>query len=592
MKTSYVMAPQRASGMYVAGMLGLVLFTPSHTVHAQVAPPPHALPSTSSGALLQQNQSLLSPDATNKPAQGSAEGNDVSDIAPELEKDSGPKLLVKRFELDETLPEPAAAHVQKLFKSVEARELSYADITRVRILLNAILRNEVDLLAYAVLPDQKVDDGVVRFSIKHGSVEGLSLKNTSLVSDKTLMSYLPARGSDAKAPSLAELEQVAHRIDALSGVDSARIGLAPGEKIGTTDATMVVTSTPRIRGAVLADNSGSPASGANRVGVQAIINSPLGMGDQFQGVALYAPPSHQGREGRGGHTVLGQASYELPLGRDGIRGGVQYSRINYQQGGPYKDIFDPNGFADVTGIYANKPLLQRDNANLTLGGTLDYKKLTDTFFELSSRRSSIVAGAKLSGYKLGELAGRPNAVQFDATLVAGYLKRRELGAFDFDGLTPSGRFGKFVGNVEFSQKIRDGLSASLKGSIQLANRHLDSSEQMGLTGAQAVRGYNSQLSSVDQGAVLSASLTQQINPVPGLQASLFYDQGRGQINKQHALDGAANMITVKSAGLGLSYQYNKKVSINVTYAKRVGAAPLGQAVSDGSQTWVSATMLF
>lgn len=167
----------------------------------------------------------------------------------------------------------------------------------------------------------------------------------------------------------------------------------------------------------------------------------------------------------------------------------------------------------MASVYVNKPLIDRDSTQLIVGATLDYKRLRDGFFGVDSKRHSVLGGIKASGYRQGTLAGKPNALQFDVALQTGDLTQPKLGLFDSEEFPIAGRFSKFNGNLLYAQALPAGLTASLKSSAQLANRHLDGSEQMSLSGLQGVRGYGPELLGVDQGAVVQANLSQSI-PFP------------------------------------------------------------------------------
>lgn len=596
-------------GLGFTSLVGVAFFPCAQTVHAQNA----SIPGTSSGRLLQQNQSLLAPAPANKSSDGSEDGGQTTWQGDRTPSQTQSYVNVRRFVLDQTLPEPASTHVRQLFSQVEGRRLSFSEVARVRAALNTVLRTDMDVLTYAVLPPQEVDDGTVRFEIHHGRIEKVLLKNDSLVSDATLTRFLPATristspiladwretgltnarpDAAGEAPSLSDVEHALRRMTALPGVARVQPALARGQSIGTTDVTLQATADARVNGVLVADNSGSATAGRNRVGAQLFVNSPLGFGDQFQSLLFYAPPKGQARASEGGDTAIGQLSYDVPLGYTGMRGGAAYTQVHYRQGGPNRQLFEANGTAEVAGVYFSKPLIDHDGAQLAVGATVDYKRLRDGFFEVDSKRHSIVSGVKASGYRQAVLAGKPNAVQFDASVQTGYLTQAKLGLFDSEDFPTAGHFSKFNGNFLYAQGLHAGFTASVKSSVQLASRHLDGSEQMSLSGLQAVRGYGPELLSVDRGAVVQASLSRSIDPVPGLSASVFYDHGRGQINKQQALDGVANTFTVRAAGVGLGYQSKRKVTVNVTWAKRIGVMPEGQPVSPGSQVWINTSVAF
>ncbi|MEO6917475.1 MAG: ShlB/FhaC/HecB family hemolysin secretion/activation protein [Collimonas sp.] len=588
MKNSQRRFPLRANAMMLAGIAGMSLLPIHQASHAADLP---MVPMTSSGSLLRQNLPLFSPVPASQSAADSNAGADLQTATVQTLQSAEPRVRVLRFVQSEALPEPAATNVRAMFAQVEGRELRFSQVARVRNALNTILRREAGVLTYATLPSQEVNDGTVRFEIHHGRIAKVALDNTSLVSTPVLTQTIWTPVS-AAAPDLAEIEQAVRRMEALPGVAHVQPMLSPGQEIGTTDVVLQVTPAPRVHGVVLADNSGSATSGRNRVGAQLAINSPLGIGDQLQGVVFYAPPKGQSSSSEGGNTVIGQASYELPLGYGGVRGGASFTRVQYRQGGADQDVFDGNGSADVVSVYINKPLLDHADAHLTIGAMLDHKRLRDGFVGIDSKRNSVVGGIKLFGDQAGTLAGRSNALQFDAAIQIGSLQQKELGIFDFGGSSTAGRFSKFNGNVQYAQSIGAGFSATLKSSLQLASRHLDGSEQMSLSGTQGVRGYGPDLTGVDRGALLQASLNHAIEAVSGLTASVFYDYGRGQVNKQQSFDGAANTFTAQSPGIGLNYQYQQKAALSLNQAWPVGAPPQGQPASTRGQTWLSGMLAF
>lgn len=594
MKKMKSVFPLHISDFALAGIVSILSPIGYAAENQLTTAPPMAVSTTSSGTILQQNQPLLSPDGRRRGIFADTDGAPSSTASPSVPATTGPTVLVKKIVLSEELPEPAATQVREFFKQVEGQQLSIAQIDHIRLILNGILQKNVDLLTYATLPSQNVADGTLHFTIGHGRVGKVSFDNNqSLVSNESLTHYFPTVIEGGPAVGVAEVEQATRRIQKLPGVGEVKPVLTPGEAIGTTQVDMQVTPAPRVSGALIADNAGSTSSGQNRVGAQLVVNSPLGIGDQLQGVVLTAPPVDQDAASKGGHTVIGQLSYDLPLGYSGVRGGIQFTHVDYKSGGPDRDILEGKGKADVASVNVSKPLVDRDDANVTLGATLNHKQLSDGLFGLTSKRQSVTAGAKISGFKNSQLGDLPNAIQFDAALESGHLTQSEFGVLDDpDGLLVTGRFTKLSGTMEYVQKIRNGMTASLKGSAQLASRHLDSSEQMSLGGAQGVRGYSSALSSVDQGAVVSAALTQNITMVQGLSASAFYDIGRGQINKQSTLIGGGNMITPQSAGIGLNYQYDKKVLLSLSHHRRIGAIPEGQAVTERGQTWLNLAVTF
>lgn len=562
----------------------LLLFAAARADGQTLQPPGNA------GQLLQQNQSLLSPGVDGVRRQDGADDGVVDERARAA--GSGMTTLhVTRFELNEALGEPLDSDVARLFASAAGRDLTFEQITMVRMQLNALLRRQLGLLVFAILPEQDARDGVVRFTVVRGHVESIELHNRSRVSDATLERVVPGAGKRGAAllaitrPDLSDVQHAAQIARTLPGVASVTPMLTQGETEGGTRVVLDVAPEPAIEATAVADNGGSPSTGRYRVGAQVTANSPLGIGDRARVLAYNAPSAIQDRDGAHGKTWIGLASYDVPLGGAGTRGGVQYSRVQYALGGPLQDLGD--GYADVIGAYVRHPLVSTPKDDLSVGVAYNRKLLKDSFFSYAFRRRSNVASVSLNGSHFGDWKGRANGLQYAFTVDAGDVKQLDVGLGD---PSTQGRFVKWGGSADFTQMLWPGANIRARMSAQFASTHLDPSEQMSLGGPNAVRAYGYDAPSVDQGAIASVDLTQEIAAVPGLSARVFADVGRGQINKSRSLAGADNTWNARGYGVGLSYQYKARARVDVSHAFRVGA-PAGQR-PDAGQTWVTATLNF
>ena len=104
----------------------------------------------------------------------------------------------------------------------------------------------------------------------------------------------------------------------------------------------------------------------------------------------------------------------------------------------------------------------------------------------------------------------------------------------------------------------------MKLSAQVASRNLDSSEQLYLGGATAVRAYPQGEGSGDRGALGTLELRYHTN-VPGLTLSTYFDAG-------HTFDGMENDgMTLKGWGIGVSYTKPEDWFARLDYARRIGS---------------------
>ncbi|MDP5008757.1 MAG: hypothetical protein NWQ13_07175, partial [Glaciimonas sp.] len=500
-------------------------------------------------------------------------------------------ILINHFEIDHNFPEPVAIKIQKLFMQYQGRELSTAQINQVRYQLDAILQADVDFLVFAQLPQQDFSQGVVRFKFTAAKVQAVHVENSSAVSTKTLENFFPssetkkaktkkaktkaqektvdvktvdatngatetpatdstdatntAASTDAVKPAVATAENTTFamddsqhpwqdiantvmRINKLPGVAKVTPQLAPGTEVGSTQLILEVTPAPRVRGSIAMDNAGTTTSGRKRIGGQVVVNNPLGIGDQLQATAFFAPDVLQGKEAKNGHTVIGQAAYDLPLGHQGDRIGVSYARVNYAGGGDFAHVSD--GVADTASLHVTHPLMEKGSTSLNLRATLNDKKMTDTLFSATQKRRAQSAQLSLSGTRQGRLKDMTNTLKFSTDITAGSVKIQDPGQFEMSSLA-KGKYVKSTSDIQFIQLLGYDLIASAKARAQLSSTRLDASEKMSIGGPNGVRAYNNDLASVDQGVVASLALTKVLPFTPGLSSSVFYDIGRGQIDK-------------------------------------------------------------
>ncbi|GLQ50825.1 ShlB/FhaC/HecB family hemolysin secretion/activation protein [Dyella flava] len=565
--------------------------TPLYAAILALCAVPHAYAQTapagnSAGNILQQNQGLLAPDNDTRTAAPPPDpihpgaSSPSASVPPQT-------VYVQHFELDKPLDEPLAMQVRRLLASAEGRDLTFAQIVQVRDKLTALLQSHYGILTFVVVPEQDASKGTLRFQMIRGRVESITLRNRSRVSDDTLERIFRTRQiATLSASEQGGVDRVLHAANlarALPGVASITPTLTEGATEGGTKVMVDVAPAPAFEAAVVTDNAGSAGSGRYRVGTQLTVNNPLGIGDRARVLGYAAPGSVQDRIGRDGRTWIGLASYDAPLGFSGTRAGIQYSKVGYALGGGLKDL--GSGYASVVSFYANHPLVLTSRNEFRMGVQYSRKNLNDEFFGINALRRSNVASLLAYGTHYGQLAGKPNGLQYSSELDVGSLWLVDLG-LTADPRT-SGRSTKWTGSADFTQLLWRGADIRARVSAQLASKHLDPSEQMSLGGPNAVRAYGYDVPNVDQGALASLDLSQQIPRLTGVSTRVFADVGRGQINRNGGVFGSDNTWMAAGYGVGLTYQYRNRLRLDLAQAFRLGT-PRGMA-PDRSQTWFTAT---
>ncbi len=257
----------------------------------------------------------------------------------------------------------------------------------------------------------------------------------------------------------------------------ARAVLQPGASIGTSSLQIEVPPGPLFTSTLGVDNFGSRYTGQARTIASVQLNSPLGIGDLGDVWAAYST---------GAQAVF--ASYQVPVGHDGLTLGASYSDFSYELCCEFAAL-DRAGDAAVAAVHARYPLLLSQRALLHAGFSLERKRLTDTWSggDLEDRELN-VAVLSLDGVA-ATLAGQ---VRYQVALTSG--DQDLIGPPDFIAnnaatIDTAGRYSKLSGQVEILHALGDRSFLNLRLSGQITNRNLDSAEKFLLGGYNGVRAY-------------------------------------------------------------------------------------------------------
>ena len=570
----------------------LVLFATSHA-YAQV----------DAGALqqgLEQQLPLPSPLALPEPGR-------AAPIQPSAPKEGELRFTVKSFVLEGIgiLPE---AEVQLAIRSWVGVPVSFDDLQRACDAIQNFYRSK-GYTVQAILPPQKIADGVVKILIteaKLGKVEVENPQGPTRFSKERAASYITYANPVGDPLNLDAVERAIVILNETPGV-MASSQLEPGEKEGETNLRLQLTQPDMVQGRVEANNYGSRTTGANQ-GVFAMnLNGPLGIGDSASVNGIFS---------QGSQYVQGAIS--LPGSRDGLRLGLAGTYLQYKNVSNYASTGGA-GDAWTTGVSAAYPLIRAQGGNLNTSLNYDIKSYnnrnTITSTTISAYNINNIS-AGLSGNFVDSLgygaitSGSVTAVlghlDILATSMANYSMYAVPGTSPavYQPITPS-NFSKltFSGNRN-QQLVEEGattLYAALSG--QFASTNLNSAEQFYLGGPYGVRAYPVAQSGGAQGGIFTLEVRHELQPK--LTLSAFFDGGVVQQYKfmYPAWQGntnANNTYSLMGAGFGVKWDY-EGWNLGAMVAWKVGQNPLynsyGQAVNtDGTTTqprgWITASYNF
>jgi hemolysin activation/secretion protein len=408
------------------------------------------------------------------------------------------------------------------------------------------------LLSYAYLPAQRVADGVIELAVLEGRLEGIQTVTAQDVRLRDEVVQAHADPLTAPGPVLqAAVERKLLLLNDIPGV-AARAAFTPGASTGGAEMVVSVAEDEPFEFRAEVNNHGGISTGVYRTAITLRFQDLFGWGDSTVARGMVSS--------RGG-LVTGSLDTTVPIGGDGWKLGASLSHLKYQLAGEFQRL-GAVGQADVIGVDASYPLRRTPNNSVYVRAGVEHKQLKDELLLIADTTAKRNDLFKLSGsadYR--DSWGGVSAASATATL--GKL-RRNAG--------PEQEWRKLFVQVVRQQAITGPWSLYGRALAQTAGVTLDSSEKLGLAGADAVRAYAPGELSIDHGALASLELRYAMDYLGGsVVGSLFHDYGSGQINRGDA-GRPGNETHIHGTGIGLSWAGNG-IGLNASLAWRGSRKP-------------------
>lgn len=528
----------------------------------------------------QQLQQIPQPPIVERPAPDML----IDRPAPTVDAtDAGPKARINALQVTgETLFSDEQLIAATGF--VPGSDLNLSDLRNIASRIARYYNDRGYFLTQAYVPAQDIEGGIVTIAVIEGRYGAVDLRNQSRLRDNVARGVLSGLDSGDIVES-APLERRLLLLSDIPGV-AVRSTLAPGSAVGTSDLIVDITPGRSMTGSIEADNAGSRYTGPYRLGGSVYFNNPTGSGDV---ASLRVLASNLG-------LLYGRASYQTLLGNASV--GVAYARVNYELGREFKSL-DARGSADIFSLFGSYPVIRSRNSNLSALGAVEARYLEDRIGATDNVTNrdihALTAGFRgdqrdafgpggWSTYSVGATWGKLNIETPEARAIDAVSSRR------------NGKYGKLQFSVAHLQHVTGPLS--LYGAIrgQLASKNLDSSEQMALGGAYAVRAYPEGEAYGDEGYVANVEarflLPDLSDGMPGrLQLVGFVDIGEVTLAKDPWFPGP-NSAQRKGYGAGIIWSNPNDFLITASYARKLGNQPATSAPDRSGRFWVQFVKLF
>lgn len=512
-------------------------------------------------------------------------------------KETGTVFTVRGFRFTGNEGLATEAQLNGLLKDAIGKKMGLQGLKRLADRITDYLHRKGWFLARAYIPKQQITDGIVEIAILAGKVEGnIEIHGKNLRISEDRLQNMEEPEVEGQALSQPALQRSLLLINDLPGVKAGAV-IQPGDTTGTSKLSVDVSEGPLVTATAQGDNYGNPATGTYRGNLAGQLNDPFGYGDQL-GLATTDNPNYQ----------YGQASYNIPIGYNGLTAGLSYSEMRYVSGD--FTALDLNGGARVAGASLAYPLVRSPIANLFAEIQYDFTNVWDLSGDTSTDNKFLNSGALRfygdmldtflgGGYNTGSIGFTVGSVDLSA------VPANLIG--DQETAKTNGVYDKITYSANRIQNLYKQLSLYLSVNGQFAFQNLDSSEQFFLGGPYQVRAYPTGEAMGDSGVVFTTELRYNLPAIKRLgflQLVSFYDLGWIQLHQDAWANsgtafGAHDSYTLSGAGIGLNLVKTGVYTIHTAWAHEIGGNP-GRSLaglnsagsSNGNTFWIAATIIF
>jgi hemolysin activation/secretion protein len=386
--------------------------------------------------------------------------------------------------------------LESIVEPYQGQELTMGQIKDVANLITREYRNQGYLLAWAYVPAQTVKEGVVEIAIVEGKVDKVVVSGNKYYRRDFISRHLGAM----EGQPVLSIDSLERSLMVLNDVPNleAKATLRAGAKPGTTDIYVEVKDQYPVKGSLDYDNLGNESVSEHRLGASIDVLNLWYIGHEL---------SVRGMVGFEFENLkYGRVEYRAPIGTGGFRASAWLAYMDYRAQGGVLDILDPNGSGPSYGVSGSYPLIKNRATVLTVEAGFYARDQEQIVFDIRQSFDHVRAASLLAELDhTDSWAGRS---------ILGVEVRKGLG--DVMGGTSeddepsrvgaSNDFTKFTVDAMRIQRIVPALFAIARLTGQYSADPLFTSEQLGVGGADTVRGYPTFDALGDWGYVASIEL--------------------------------------------------------------------------------------
>ncbi len=462
--------------------------------------------------LYQEKTVLTQDNVVNKTAVG-AEEQQVDNVVIAVSK-----IIVNKSEIlsDEEL--------RTITKKYEGQEIGLKDLYQVVAEINALYKKKSYITAKAILPPQKIENGIVTITLVEGRFGEFILDGNRHTVSSYINDRIPHRSGD-----LVKVDQLQKDIFYFNSTNDIQMKaeLKPGKEVGTTDCILYLREPEVWHTTLFTDNAGRSESGLYRTGMVIENNSVFGNRESL----VLNPTWTKG-------TMAGSIFYSIPMDNRGTRIGVSYSENQTEIiSGTYQSM-DIVGDSRDVGLTITHPYVVKEKRKADVFGEIHWKNSSTDFFGNTLLDSKVKTATIGSSERITDGKGVWYS-QYSFTGISATQKQ----AYD------EKNFWRFNLSAVRQQVLANERNLIWRLSAQLSdNSQLPSSEQFSLGGMSSVKGFTEGLLSGDQGYYIGLEYAFPLQFSKQIKGLVFIDHGSTYNSYEN---GMQSRDYLTSTGVGL-----------------------------------------
>jgi hemolysin activation/secretion protein len=455
----------------------------------------------------------------------------------------------------------STVQLRPLYQDKLHKTITVAELFNIVQSITNFYRNNGYILSRAILPPQRVKNGVVRVQVIEGYIGDVSVSGNPHGA-RCLVQQFGNRIKECRPLQLSRMERyllIANEVPATT----VKAVLAPSKKqVGAADLTLVTDNHP-ITGYASYDNYGTRYIGPQQMTASAALNSAITSGDATRATVTKTP--------KGGELTYIDLNYNMALGSQGIRWLIGDTRVQTHP----LFVLAPLQIDGLNSNYytaINVPVIRTRSQNLTLRATFNYMDSWVTTFDQQLYTDHLRSLGIGGTYNFADRWYGSNLISMDfrqGLPIWGYTQNTNPATAQTSRPGGYGTYSKVAATLSRLQAIRGPWSIYGSFQGQWGFNPLLASEQFAFGGSQIGRGYDVAELIGDKGVSISLELRYDwgigkflLNMI---QPYIFYDGGI--VWNYLFVGGTPRKVSATSTGFGARFYFSKYVSGNLMWAQ-------------------------